>query len=349
MKYITLFIIIFLIFFTTLSYSIEFKDIFIFQNEVILEENSEVSIAFISCLEVDSKGNFWISDWDNNQVIMFDKEGKNPRIIARKGKGPGEVIMPDEIYLDKHDHLFVSTFSNRISEFDAEGKFIRSFQCTDGHFPTSDIVISSQGNIYIAGRKYSTKNKKSAMIHLYTLEGKYIKSFYEIDPLIKERDLDMFNSACLAMDDQDQIYASQPVTYKISVFNNQGDFLRTIGKKQSYYKEPKPLSRDIRTNPDKLKEYKLNFTYMAELFIINNMLIAISMITGGLDGNNDLYFIDCYDKFNGNTIFSGVKTEKRLRCVKEDKLYFITTIEYKEVNELKYVIQIYKIRNIKRK
>lgn len=344
MKPMLIFIFILQLFCAKVIYSTDFKDIFIFQSELSLEENAEVTIGSISCIDIDSKGNFWISDWDNNQLIKFDKFGKSPRIIARKGNGPGEVMMPDEIYIDTSDRIFIANFTNRITEFNAEGKFIRSFQCTDGHFPTSDIAINSDGNIFIAGRKYSQKSFKGTMVHMYSPEGRYLKSFCEMDPLVNKRDLDMFNSACLTIDDQDHIYVSQPVTYRISVFNSKGDLLKTIGAKQFYYKEPKPLSRDIRTNQYKLKKYNQDFTYMAELFISNNLLIAVAIIVGGIDDDQNLYFIDFYDKANGKTILSGIKTVKRLRAVKHEQFYFLTTKENLDKGDIKNVIEIYKIK-----
>lgn len=330
-----------------------FSDIFIFQNEIILQENQKAIISFISDMDIDSKGTFWIIDWDSHALIKYDKFGKLPKIIASKGNGPGELIMPQDIFIDNHNHVFIASFTNRITEFDNEGNFIRSFICTDGHFPTTGIAVLSNGNILVGGRKYTTKsisemnqrkNIYGYMIHLYSYEGKYIKSFYEMDPIVRKRNLDMYSGSKFAIDDRNQIYAVQPVNYIISVFDENGSLIRTLGKRQSYYKEPKPLTSDIKRNKKKLEEYEQNFTYMGELFIYRNYLISIAKIFGGINNDQNKYFIDFYDKNNGKTILSGIKSEKRLIRVKQDHFYFLTTDENIDTGEIKYVIEIYKIK-----
>jgi len=331
----------------------DFSDIFIFQNEIILQENKEVIISFISDMAIDSKGNFWIIDWDSHTLVNFDKFGNFPRIIAYKGNGPGELMMPQNIYIDNRDHIFIASFTNRITEFDAKGSFLRSFVCTDGHFPTTCIAVMSNGNILIGGRKHTTKveskmnqdkNINGTMIHLYSFEGKYIKSFYNMDPLIEKRNLNMYNGSCFTIDDRNQIYAVQPVNYRISVFNENGDFVRTLGSKQSYYKEPKPLTSDIKRNKEKLEEYEQNFTAIGELFIYKDFLISIAKIFGGINNDQIKYFIDFYDRENGTTILSGIKPEKRLMAVKNEQFYFLTTKENLDTGDIKNVIEIYKIK-----
>lgn len=330
-----------------------FSDVFISRKDVILQENEEVIISFISDLDVDSKGNFWIIDWDNHTLNSFDKLGNSPRIVARKGNGPGELMMPHVMHIDKRDHIFIASFTNRITEFDAEGNFIRSFICTDGHMPTSCIAVTSNGNILVGGRKYYSQNKNQinleenihgTMIHLYSFDGTYIKSFYDMDPLVRKRNLDKYSASSFTIDYQNQIYASQPVNYVISVFNEKGDFLKTLGSKQPYYKEPKTLTRDIKRNKADLEKYEQNFTCIGELFIYKNFLISIAKIFGGIDNDQIQYFIDFYDKDNNQAIVSGIETEKRLMRVKNDQFYFLTTKENMSIGEIKNVIEIYQVK-----
>jgi len=343
------------LFLVNISNAENFFDTFIFQNEIILQENEEAIISFISDIDIDSKGNFWIIDWDSHILAQFDKYGKFLKLIARKGNGPGELMMPQNIYIDNRDHIFIASFTNRISEFDDQGNFIRSFICTDGHFPTSCIAVMSNGNILIGGRKYSSQKKSNidkennicgTMIHVYSYEGKYIKSFYEMDPLVRKRNLDMYNACYFAIDDQDKIYASQPVNYVISVFNEKMEPLKTFGSKQWYYKEPKTLTNDIKRNKNKLEEYEQNFTYMGELFIYNKLLIAVAKIFGGINNDQIKYFLDFYNKDTGAIIKSGIQTEKRLVRIRHDNFYFLTIKENINAGEIKNAIEIYKINEV---
>ncbi len=59
-------------------------------------------------LNVDDEGNFYVSDYGNKRVQMYDQFGKYVRTIGRQGQGPGEYLFPGNVHFDYQGNLCVS-------------------------------------------------------------------------------------------------------------------------------------------------------------------------------------------------------------------------------------------------
>jgi tripartite motif-containing protein 71 len=132
------------------------------------EFNSPIGVA------VDSSGNSYVADGDNNRIEKVDPDGVLIRTWGGFGSGDGKLKTPESVALDSSGNVYVAELiNNRISEFSHNGAFLRTwgwgvqdgsaaFQvCTAGcqagssgagdgqfHFPRG-IAINSSGDVYV--------------------------------------------------------------------------------------------------------------------------------------------------------------------------------------------------------
>jgi tripartite motif-containing protein 71 len=108
--------------------------------------------AFIA---VDRQGNVFVSDGYNSRVQKFDPDGRFLMQFGSQGYGDGQFEPPcsGPIYIDKHNNIYVSTFS-RVQKFDARGNFLASYGSAgsgEGQFLGASMgAIDHQGNMYVA-------------------------------------------------------------------------------------------------------------------------------------------------------------------------------------------------------
>ncbi|UCE21707.1 MAG: 6-bladed beta-propeller, partial [Candidatus Aminicenantes bacterium] len=85
--------------------------------ELVLELEEDLSIGSvedekymfyrIGDIAVDSQNNIYVLDGGNYRIQKFDKDGNYLQTIGRKGQGPGEFMMPFNIFLDELDNIYV--------------------------------------------------------------------------------------------------------------------------------------------------------------------------------------------------------------------------------------------------
>lgn len=320
----------------------EFSQVFKFGKKIILDESKEI-FSSASDLDIDSKDNVWVIDFNQSKLFRFNKNG-SPKTIATRGRGPGELYMPNAIFIDAKDRIFVASYMKGVSIFDSNGTFLDAFIPTDGHIPTTDICVNSIDDIILGGRniKIDQKTNKqiSSMIHVYSLKGKYKNSFCPINEKIKRLNLIPYTGVFFSIDDKNNIYTIQPIDYKISIFDMNGSLKKTLRYKPVYYKEPVYLSDRVIRDDKLLDEYTQSFHYILDIFVNGNKFIIVSQIQG--KNKTVFYYIDIYDVQNEKNILSGIKTNKRLFRVKNGNYYFREIIPTDNDDELKS-IEVYNL------
>lgn len=107
---------------------------------------------------VDSKGNFYIADANNNRVQVFDKSGKFKFILGKDSKvganKDGSLGTPRGVVVDNKDNILVAAgIENLIYVFDSEGNGILNFGKTNeqnGEISLpSGLYLSDSGRLYI--------------------------------------------------------------------------------------------------------------------------------------------------------------------------------------------------------
>ncbi|MEW6455786.1 MAG: 6-bladed beta-propeller [Acidobacteriota bacterium] len=142
-------------------------------SKMILEEELSVGVeegqeeymfSFIPALDVDEEGRMYVVDAKGAHIRVFDNSGKYLQTIGRKGKGPGEMLMPWSIHITPQKEIMVLDSMNyNLQFFSLKGDFLRSLKIPMGMVFT-DPKVDSKGNIINIVKTYSSYNEKNELI-----------------------------------------------------------------------------------------------------------------------------------------------------------------------------------------
>lgn len=114
---------------------------------------------------LDSSGNIYVSDVENNMIYKTDEDGTTPLVTANGG-----LSSPKGIALDSSNNIYVADSNNHnIRKFSSDGSDISIFNCNVEGEPYG-VAADSDGNIYVA---YMT-NDESYVINQFNSNGGFI-------------------------------------------------------------------------------------------------------------------------------------------------------------------------------
>jgi len=301
-----------------------------------------LDVGYLFMVEIDSYNNFVFLDAKACQVLLFSKEGRFLKRVGKKGQGPGEFIAPSGIALDKQGNIIIAdNRMRRINKYDKEGNFLSSFIITGAHWPPNLIYIDSNENFFLGGLKSAFKEKEpETWINKYSSKGKYIKSFF-IRNTNQAWLRSIFPFFGFDMDDEDIIYAIQINEYKISVFDSEGNILKTFGKAPYYFKVPDPKLKvnwsKFKTQSemrDELTKLSKSWTRILHINLVSNKyLLLILEMNNLIKGFDKKYVVDIWDK-KGDLIIGGIRTGYKFLCSDKDGyVYFLTYTDEEKVLE----------------
>ena len=326
------------------SFADNFSKCFVEQRSILLKESDQVRISFIQDYDLDSHGNIWMIDWDNSELFKFNDRGESPVLIATRGKGPGELVSPQSIYIDKNDSVFVATFGNRVTQYDAKGNYLYAFITVDGHIPTNCVAVNSRGSILVGGPK-KKRNKgllAGEMVHMYSPTGAYLKSFCQMDSKVGEMSLEGYSAVFFDLDRNDNLYTVQSVNFLITVFDENGNMIKSFGEKGNHYRKPGILMHAIERDETQMENFLRNFTYVMDIFVFDKRVAILSRNYPGKYGNKYAYFIDIYDSESGKLIAGEIESDMILYRIKNNDFYFLRTIA--KGPHVPNVIKVYRLR-----
>lgn len=113
-------------------------------------------------LKIDDQGNFYIYDWMDCHILVYDDNGKYVRTIGRKGQGPGEFLSPAFFDFSQDGRLFVNDVQNqRITIFDREGNPLGDFRL-EGYY--GGLIINKSDRIYLQKRSQKKEVEATSKI-----------------------------------------------------------------------------------------------------------------------------------------------------------------------------------------
>jgi LPXTG-motif cell wall-anchored protein len=167
-------------------------------------------------VDVNSKGESFVSDSNNDRIQKFDQNGT----FLMEIRNPN-LSIPYGLVIDSEDYLYVaSTGTNTILKFDSQGNLIGSpwvgAGTEDSKFENPySLAVDANNNVYVADyfnnriQKFTSNGQ-----HLLTI-GKYGTG-----------DGEFYNPMGVAVDSKGNIYVSDTNTHRIQKFNSNGTFIK---------------------------------------------------------------------------------------------------------------------------
>jgi sugar lactone lactonase YvrE len=110
-------------------------------------------------LAVDSSGNVWVADTENNRIEEFNDKGEYLSQFGTKGSGNGQLNLPKSIAITASGNLWVTDSGNdRVEEFNEKGEYLAKFGSegtAKGQFEEPfGIAIAADGHIWVSDARY---------------------------------------------------------------------------------------------------------------------------------------------------------------------------------------------------
>lgn len=119
--------------------------------------------------------NWVILDGTTGIAYRFDDRGRFLGNVAGLGHGPGELAGPSAAFRVEGDSTFIiDGVQRRISVFDPDGRFRRSFEWSGGS--QQRVMLVPSGGFVVAGR-YGTRSSFGMPFHEFNRGGSLLRSF----------------------------------------------------------------------------------------------------------------------------------------------------------------------------
>jgi len=262
---------------------------------------------------IDSTGAIYVIDNANKHIKKFDQSGRLVQTIGSPGRGPGLFGVPYSVACDLRDNLYVLDLAqSRVNIFNGMGALQKSFIFSAAGFTGISMTVSASGDIYLGGWK-SPLGDSSTMVHKFDQQGNYLLSLLRIDEQVVPLHLGIVAGVELATDSDDNLYAIQPVSPKVSKFTRTGAFAGELGRMPPYYEAPIKFPKlKYPREESKIKPLLSEWTQTDRIFVLprKSLLMVFRTYTP------KEYAIEIYDE-NGNVLEGGIGSD--LRPVVQDR------------------------------
>ena len=205
------------------------------------EDNDGNIILFNPRLSlVDDDENIYITDYQDQDIKIFDPSGKYIKTIGAKGDGPGEFRGILSVAVTEEGKLVVlDGAARRTSFFDSSGQFLRSFKWRMGYY--NYIMIKSSS--YVVGERAYSGTQENGYFYVKEIdfEGNEVRSYGEFtmgESLIVRQGTSVIFSglpvtiSSILKGDQDRemLYHCLSNKYMIEVYDTSGKLFRKIDR-----------------------------------------------------------------------------------------------------------------------
>src|ERR671922_44341 len=165
--------------------------------------------------------------------------------FSRPGEGPGQLIWPAGIALDRQENVYVTDeWLNRVSIFDRDGNFLRDWGMSgsdDGEFNgPSGIAIDPQDVLYIV-------DSRNHRVQKFTKDGQFLMQFGSYG----NRKGQLNRPSDVAVDPEGDVYVCDWANHRVQIFDAEGKIITGLrGDAQELSKWAKMA---LETNPGAMK------------------------------------------------------------------------------------------------
>ena len=173
-------------------------------------------------VEVDSAGNFYISDHRNSRITKLNSNGEFVVQIGVRGRRNGQLLRPNAIAVSGNRLYVTDTDNNRIAVFTTNGAFVRNFGSPgtgNGQFNLPNgVAVDAAGNVYVA----DTWNHR---IQVFDADGTYLRQWGTNGTGNGQLNY----PAHLDIDAAGNVYVVDSNNHRIQVYSNSGAYVRQFG------------------------------------------------------------------------------------------------------------------------
>jgi len=193
------------------------------------EGREEYMFSEVRSIATDDNGRIYVLDYKENNVKIYDKNGKFVKKFGKQGQGPGEFHLPRTVIITNQDEILVQNIRSS-AFFSLEGDFKRSLSAAQVRL--GQINIDSDGNITslciireYENPRYELKKFDSELNYLYSLGSSPLPNARRdgFNPLFPVLRWNVIN--------RNQIVCGYMKEYELKVFDAKGNLIRKILKK----------------------------------------------------------------------------------------------------------------------
>jgi uncharacterized repeat protein (TIGR01451 family) len=175
-------------------------------------------------IAVDSLGNVYVADMDNNRIQKFNRSGIFLTSFGSFGNGDGQFNHPSGIAVDSSGNVYVADLDNdRIQKFSSNSIFLTKWGSEgsgDGQFNDPyGVAIDSSGNVYVA-------DKGNNRIQKFDSSGGYLAEWGYWG---SDGDGQFNHPSGIAVDSSGNVYVADLDNDRIQKFSSDGIFLAKWG------------------------------------------------------------------------------------------------------------------------
>lgn len=193
------------------------------------------------------KGKIYVSDTVQRAILLFDVPKAETKYIGTE-EGPGMLLKPLGIDIDKEGNLFVADITDKkIKVYSENGDFLRSMDGSNIFDRPTGVAISPDGKqLYVidSGGVSSTRH------HLHIFDAKT----FELIKTIGERGTEPGNFNLpiqIATSPDGTVYVVDGGNFRVQSFTPSGEFISTFGSAGRYsgnFSRPKGIATDSDNN-----------------------------------------------------------------------------------------------------
>jgi len=170
-------------------------------------------------LAVDTAGNIFVADTNNDRLQKFSPAGPFLNVIGKRGQGQGEFVEPGGIAVDPNGFIYVADVANnRVQKLKPDGTFLAEWKGPEGGLQgPRDIAVGSDNSIYVAdqGHAHIVKfDPNGKVLLVWGIPGK--------------GEEEMGGPTSVAVDGKNnRVYVADPSNERIQIFDTNGKFVGT--------------------------------------------------------------------------------------------------------------------------